>query len=106
MMPLHVDPDHCAQMPDTDPRRESVFAALKELGGEATCGQIAQATRLHPSSVRNALDKLQWQKLVERDGMKASTSRHPVLFRLTQPETQTPALPHAAVAPPLHTRGK
>jgi predicted ArsR family transcriptional regulator len=85
MMPLAITDDHIRPMPTTDARREAVLAALTARGGAATCGELATDTGLSPSTVRNALTRLEWSHDVERVGMAHSTTRNPAVFRLVQP---------------------
>jgi DeoR/GlpR family transcriptional regulator of sugar metabolism len=81
MMPLHLDPDNPSILPRTDERREIVLAALDAAGGEATCGELALATGLSNSTVRNALRRLEWQHEIERVGLQRSTKHARAVFR-------------------------
>jgi DNA-binding Lrp family transcriptional regulator len=81
MMPLPITDAHVRPMPRTDARRAAVLAALEALGGAATCGEIAAATRLNVSTVRNALRRLEWSHEVERVGLQRSTAQQRAVFR-------------------------
>ena len=85
MMPLPITDAHIRPMPPTDARRDAVLAALDAAGGEATCGELAAATGLSNSTVRNALRRLEWTHTIERVGLQRSTTQHRAVFRRVRP---------------------
>jgi DNA-binding Lrp family transcriptional regulator len=87
MMPLHTSEEHIVPMPRTDARRDAVLEALDAAGGEATCGELAAATGLSNSTVRNALRRLEWAKDIERVGLQRSTKHTRARFRRVMPGT-------------------